>query len=76
MQVSVHEAKTNFAKLLKMVSRGERLIITRYGIPVAELVPARTGLFKLGTLKNVVAPPPDDFFEPLCEDELRVWEGE
>lgn len=76
MQVSVHEAKTNFAKLLEMVSRGERVIITRHGIPIAELVPARTGLFKLGILKNVVAPPPDDFFEPLGEDELRAWEGE
>ncbi len=76
MQVPVHEAKSNFAKLLELVSSGERVIITRHGIPIAELVPARTGLFKPGTLKDVIAPPPNEFFEPLGEDELLAWEGE
>ncbi len=76
MQASVHEAKTNLSKLLEKVSRGERVIITRHGIPAAELVPARAKSVKLGSLKNVIAPPPDEFFEPLDEDELRAWEGE
>lgn len=75
MQASVHEAKTNLSKLLERVNRGERVIITRHGIPVAELVPARTAYVKLGSLKNVIAPPPDEFLEPLGEDELRAWEG-
>ena len=75
MQASVHEAKTNLSKLLERMNRGERVIITRHGIPAAELVPARTASVKLGSLKNVLAPPPDEFFEPLDEDELRAWEG-
>lgn len=75
MQASVHEAKTNLSKLLERMNRGERVIITRHGIPAAELVPARAASVKLGGLKNVVAPPPGEFLEPLGEDELRAWEG-
>lgn len=75
MQASVHEAKTNLSKLLESVNRGERVIITRHGIPAAELVPARAASVKLGSLKNVIAAPPDEFLEPLGEDELRAWEG-
>lgn len=75
MQASVHEAKTNLSKLLEAVARGERVIITRHGIPAAELVAARPTKLKLGSLKEQVSPPPDDFFEPLSEEELRDWEG-
>ena len=35
--VNVHEAKTNFSKLLKRVERGEEIIIARAGKPVARL---------------------------------------
>ena len=76
MQASVHEAKTNLSKLLERVSRGERVIITRHGIPAAELIPARAASVTLGSLKDIVAPPPDEFLEPLGEDERRAWEGE
>jgi len=68
MQASVHEAKT--------VARGERVVITRHGIPAAKLVAARPVKVKLGGLKELVSPAPDDFFEPLSEEELRDWEGE
>lgn len=76
MQASVHEAKTNLSKLLEKVGRGERVIITRHGIPAAELVPAHAKQVRLGSLKDVVSPPPSEFLEPLDEDELRDWEGE
>lgn len=75
MQASVHEAKTNLSKLLEAVERGERVIITRHGVPAAELVPPRAGSVRLGSLKGVVAPPPGEFLAPLSEKELRDWEG-
>ncbi|MEL6585031.1 MAG: type II toxin-antitoxin system prevent-host-death family antitoxin [Pseudomonadota bacterium] len=75
MEVSVHEAKTNLSKLLEAVGRGDRVIITRHGVPTAELVPARRKAVKIGTLKGKVSPPPDEFFQPLSEEELRDWEG-
>jgi prevent-host-death family protein len=37
--VGSFEAKTNLARLLGRVSRGERFIITRHGRPAAMLVP-------------------------------------
>jgi prevent-host-death family protein len=38
--VGAFEAKTHFAQLLERVQRGEEIIITRRGKPVARLVPA------------------------------------
>ena len=40
-EISVFEAKTNLPRLLKRVQAGERFVITRYGRPVAELIPFR-----------------------------------
>ncbi len=31
---------------------------------------------KLGHLKGTIPPPPDDFFDPLTEEELKDWYGE
>jgi prevent-host-death family protein len=39
-QVGVYEAKTQFSALIKEAARGERIVITHRGEPVAELVPA------------------------------------
>lgn len=75
MQASVHEAKTNLSRLLEAVERGERVVITRHGVPAAELVPPRAGRVRLGGLKGVVPPPPEPFFAPMGEDELGDWEG-
>jgi prevent-host-death family protein len=37
--VGVYEAKTHLPKLLARVEKGERITITRHGVPIAELVP-------------------------------------
>ncbi len=37
--VGVYEARTYFAKLIERVERGERIVITRHGVPVAVLHP-------------------------------------
>lgn len=38
-EVGAYEAKTHLPKLLERVENGERIVITRHGRPVAELVP-------------------------------------
>ena len=38
-KVNVHEAKTQFSKLLKRVGNGEEIIISKAGKPIARLVP-------------------------------------
>jgi antitoxin (DNA-binding transcriptional repressor) of toxin-antitoxin stability system len=42
--VNVHEAKTNFSKLLKFVERGEEIVIARAGRPIARLNRLATAL--------------------------------
>lgn len=37
--INVHEAKTNFSKLLNRVANGERIVIGKSGKPVARLEP-------------------------------------
>jgi prevent-host-death family protein len=37
--MNVHEAKTNFSKLLAEVQSGKEVVITKAGRPVAKLVP-------------------------------------
>lgn len=38
--VGVHEAKTQFSKLLREVGEGHEITITKSGAPVARIVPA------------------------------------
>ncbi len=49
---NVHEAKTQFSRLLDLVLQGEEILITRNGVPVAELMPARKRSFPLGVGRN------------------------
>lgn len=73
MQASVHEAKTNLSKLIEAVERGERVVITRHGVPAAELIPARRSQVRIGSLKHELAPPPDAILAPASEEELADW---
>lgn len=43
IHVSVTEAKARFSELLAHVERGERIVITRRGRPVAMLIPYESG---------------------------------
>ncbi|AYV28100.1 type II toxin-antitoxin system prevent-host-death family antitoxin [Streptomyces sp. CJ_13] len=38
-QYNVHEAKTQFSKILELVATGEEVIISKSGEPVAKVVP-------------------------------------
>ena len=38
--VGAYEAKTHLPRLLERVARGERITITKHGVPVATLQPA------------------------------------
>lgn len=38
-QFNIHEAKTNLSRIIERVERGEEIIISRAGQPVAKVVP-------------------------------------
>jgi prevent-host-death family protein len=69
--VNVHDAKTNLSRLLERVKAGEEIVLAKAGKPYARLVPFDRGKRELGFLEGSV---PDNFFEPLPEEELEAWE--
>lgn len=77
MEVNIHEAKTNFSKLLQRVAAGEEITIARAGVPVAKLVPIgpKKEKRKLGIDEGRIYIA-DDFDAPLPDDILASFYGE
>ena len=73
--VNVHQAKTQRSRLLAQVEAGEDIVIARRGQPVARLVSCKPrSKRQFGAMKGKIALT-DAFFEPLPEDELKIWTG-
>jgi antitoxin (DNA-binding transcriptional repressor) of toxin-antitoxin stability system len=76
---TIHEAKTNLSKLIKLVEAGEEVAIARGNVTVVRLVPEKKTAAKsrgTGALKHLNLQVPDSvFFDPLSEEELAAWEG-
>ena len=73
--VNVHQAKTHLSRLLARAEAGEEVVIARRGEPVARLVACKPRTERRpGRLKGKVVIP-DDFLDPLPEEELAAWEG-
>jgi prevent-host-death family protein len=73
--MNIHEAKTQFSKLIEAVIQGEEVIIARAGKPVASLVAiqAKPLLRRAGALKGKIKVA-DDFDAPLPEDVASSFE--
>jgi antitoxin (DNA-binding transcriptional repressor) of toxin-antitoxin stability system len=74
---SIFEAKTNVSELVKKAQKGEVVVITsgREKTPVAKLEAIRSpkSVSAFWTPKFTLT---QAFFEPLPEEELRLWNGE
>jgi len=75
---NVHDAKTQFSKLVDRAHAGEEIIVAKAGVPYARLVPLEPpapvrrrpgGLTVLGQIPESV------WFDPMPDDELELWEG-
>ena len=73
IEVNIHEAKTQLSKLLEAAESGEEVIIARAGKPVARLV-AITPQKRVPGIAKGIWTFDDDAFDPLPEEELRLWE--
>lgn len=70
--INVHDAKTNFSRLLRRVEAGEELVISRGGRPVARMLPLEVDVARpLGFVHYTL---PDSFFDDLPQEELDAWE--
>lgn len=73
--VNVHQAKTQLSRLLARVEAGEDVIIARRGEPVARLVGCKPRSKRQADILKGKVVIPDNFFDPLPEEELTAWEG-
>lgn len=55
VSVNIHDAKTHLSRLLEQVAAGERVVISKAGRPVADLVPHRAATVTFGGLKGEIA---------------------
>jgi prevent-host-death family protein len=73
--VNIHEAKTHLSRLLEEAANGEDIVIAKAGKPKVRLVPVEPPpKRRLGFMPGISLPD-SFFFDPLPEEELRLWEG-
>jgi prevent-host-death family protein len=74
---TIREAKARLSRLVARAEAGEEVIIARGRKPVVRLVPLQRREWRpgFGAMKGKIDLPDEFFFDPLPEEELRLWEG-
>lgn len=72
--VNIYDAKTHFSDLIDQVAKGEEIVISRRGKPVARLAPLPWRGIKFGVLKGKLTVPAD-FDAPLPPEVQRYFDG-
>jgi prevent-host-death family protein len=74
--VNIHDAKTNFSKLVDQAAAGEEIIIAKAGTPMARLVPLQKQKRKIqfGVMKGQIEIK-QGFYDPMTEEEIALFEG-
>jgi prevent-host-death family protein len=75
-KVNIHQAKTQFSRLVALAAGGEEIIIAKAGQPVARLVPYQPkGVVRRpGTMRGKIRIK-KNFDEPLPKDLLASFAG-
>ncbi len=72
--IKLHEAKAHLSELVEAVTRGEEVIISRHGKPVAKLSGLATpGQRELGFYPIAFR---SDLLEPTDDEVIRAFNGE
>ncbi|KKI35993.1 antitoxin [Burkholderia vietnamiensis] len=74
--VNIHEAKTQFSRLVDAAASGEEIVIAKAGVPTARLVPVERPkvVRRFGGLKGKLKIA-DDFDAPLPDEVMAGFEG-
>jgi len=74
--VNIHQAKTQFSRLVDRAAGGEEIIIAKSGKPVARLVPCtpKGAVRRPGTMRGKIRIK-KNFDEPLPKQLLASFEG-
>lgn len=71
-QINIQQAKTHLSALILRSVQGEEIVIARAGKPTVRLVPIVEPAER--TFGQMAFEIPQDFDEPLPEEELAAWE--
>ncbi|UCF96027.1 MAG: type II toxin-antitoxin system Phd/YefM family antitoxin [Spirochaetaceae bacterium] len=77
IKLNIHEAKTHLSKYLSRLEQGEKILLCKRNVPIAEIVPitpASESPRPIGLAKGEFSVSPD-FFEPLPEEIQKAFEG-
>ena len=75
-EVNVHEAKTQFSRLLQRVTAGEEIVIANRGVPVARLVSVHQAkAYRELGIESEHLKVADDFDAPLPTALLAAFQG-
>lgn len=74
--INIHDAKTNFSKLVDRAAAGEEIIIAKAGKPAASLAPIKNSKPErvFGSLRGKIRIA-DDFDSALSDEILASFEG-
>jgi len=75
VNVNIHEAKTHLSRLLERVAAGERVVISKAGRPIADLVPHRRTSVVFGGLRGELSYD-DESFADVDPDVQRMFYGD
>ena len=78
IKLNVHEAKTHLSRYLERLARGEKILLCKRNIPIAEIRPLprqRKTKRPIGLAKGKFKVPPA-FFEPLPSELIDAFHGE
>jgi prevent-host-death family protein len=75
--VTVHQAKTQLSQLIARAEAGEEIVIARGREPAVKLTPIgkKAPKREFGSRKGMYDIPDAVFFDPLPEEELKLYEG-
>ena len=75
MEIGIREVKAKCSALMEMAHRGRCVVVTKHGVPWADIVPHRQHKRKLGPLPGVTGRITlADAVAPLSGEELAAWE--
>jgi antitoxin (DNA-binding transcriptional repressor) of toxin-antitoxin stability system len=75
--LNMHEAKTHLSRHVARLKPGDRIILCRRNLPVAEILPISepSGEPRPMGLGEGLAEVPDSFYDPLPDDILEGFSG-
>jgi antitoxin (DNA-binding transcriptional repressor) of toxin-antitoxin stability system len=74
-QFTVHVAETDLSKPIDAALAGEGNALVKHGEPAVRLETLGRGRFEVGLLKGQLAGSAPDFFVPMHQQQLELWEG-